>query len=147
MGTMTELHGRRLGLTQDNRIGAPGQPYKVTMSAATNGSNKSLVTLTVVDNEDKAVAACHVMHLILSDAATGKGLTGTTASGNVQAGSKGTDLQAITAKKHLLVQTDETGVYILDITDSAKVQAYVCCVVAGSTPFLVAGRILTANYG
>ncbi len=67
--------------------------------------------------------------LYLSDASTGIGLTGTTASGAVTAkAASGTDFGAITAKKALIAQTKADGSFILSITDTAKTGFYVCAV-------------------
>jgi hypothetical protein len=142
----TSLHGRKCVITDDGRLATLGTPYYVKFASATDGTNKSKVTLTVCDYEGVAVAACHVLDIILSDDAGGAGLTGTTASGNVVAGAKGVDLQAVTAKKHLRVQTDAAGIYELSITDTSKTQFYVCAAGA-NIPFHVAGRVLTAKYG
>ena len=142
----TSLHGRKAVITNDGRFAGLGVPYAVSFASATDGSNKSKVTLRMVDYEGNNVAGCYLLDIILSDAATGAALTSATASGNVVAGAKGVDLEAVTAKKHLRVQTDADGIYELSITDTAKTQFYVCAAGAG-IPFHVTGRVLTAKYG
>ncbi|HEY6965898.1 MAG TPA: hypothetical protein VI229_00390 [Burkholderiales bacterium] len=119
----------------------------VGFAAATDGSNKTKVTLTPKDEAGKALVGPRKLEIYLSDDATGVGLTGTAASGNVVDGGDGVDLSDLTAKKHKIVQTAATGAYQLSITDTGKTQYYVCVVDPISGMPFVAGRILTANYG
>lgn len=120
--TLTELHGRRAGLTPNNRIGLLNRMFDVTITPAQGGSsNVCLVTIQLVDHEGNNVAAVRNLMVMLSDDATsGAGLTTTTASGNVVAGTAGVDLGDLTSKKAKMVQTDSTGKYILSITDTGK---------------------------
>jgi len=121
-------------------------PVTITFVAAAGGANVCEVTVTVVDNEGNAVALPHMMEWWLSDAATGIGLTGTAASGTVAAKSaSGTDLEVVTAKKHTRVQTLATGIYIIEITDSAKTAFYPC---ASFGHKIFVGTVLaTGDYG
>ena len=83
-----------------------------------------------------------------NNAATGAGLTGTSASGTVQAkAASGTDLQAVTAKKHLRVQTLATGIYTLEITDSGKTGFYVCAQNPQTGVTEVSAQLVTGDYG
>lgn len=143
--TLTELHGRRLGLSLSNRVLAQGRFSDVTMTAATNGTNATKVTFQLVDHENNAVAAVRTFLITLSDDATnGAGLTATTASGAVAAGASGADIGALTSKKALVVQTDATGKYILSITDTAKTAF---TVVANLPDHVSLLTLATANYG
>lgn len=118
----------------------------VTFSPAAGGSNVCEVTITVKDGGSTAIARAHVLDVWLSDASSGAGLTGTTASGTVTAKSaSGVVLSTYTAKKDIRVQTLATGVFILEITDSAKTGFYVCAKVGGET--YVSSVLVTANYG
>jgi len=84
----------------------------------------------------------------LSDADTGVGLTATTASGTVQAKSaSGADFATFTAKKALLVQPLATGVYTLEITDSAKTAFYVCAATLDGRAYSVSTVLATEDYG
>ncbi len=122
-------------------------PAKVTFSPAAGGSNVCEVTITVKDGAGNAIARPHHLDIILSDAATGAGLTATTASGAVAAkAASGTDLATLVSKKALRVQTLATGVYILSITDSAKTGFYVAAVL-GDLPIQVSSQLVTGNYG
>jgi hypothetical protein len=107
-------------------------PASVSMAAAAGGANVSEVTFTVKDGAGATIAGVFNLDIWLSDAATGEGLTGTTASGAVAAkASSGTDLSTLVSKKALRVQTKATGVYILSITDTAKSGFYPCAQVPG----------------
>lgn len=146
-GGLTEIHGRRAGLDNaTNRIALLGRPFSVTMTVATDGSNKTKVTCQLVDIEGASVAQVMNMDLWLSDAATGAGLTATAASGAVAAGSAGADIATLTSKKALRVQTDATGVYILSITDTGKT-AYKVCAQMPDGAVVVGATLATASYG
>lgn len=123
-----------------------GLPFGYTVTPAAGAANVCEVTIQAKDaNGDNLT---HVAPLLvwLSDAATGAGLTGTTASGAVQAKAGSTDLGVLTAKKALLVQTSAAGVYVLSITDTAKTLFKVCVQsLSGGTPAIAT---LTADdYG
>lgn len=142
----TSLHGRLVGITDDGRIGVLNQPYTVTFSPAAGSSNVCEVTITVKDYDGTTVAAVHNLDIWLSDAATGAGLTATSASGAVAAkAASGVDLQIYSAKKAWHIQTLATGVYILSITDSGKTAFYPCASIATQT--VVGTQLVTGNYG
>lgn len=116
------------------KTGEDNAPYHEGVNLATNTSftftagaaNVAEVAIALQDGHGDAVALAQPILVWLSDAATGAGLTGTTASGTVQAKSaSGTDFAALTAKKALLVQPLATGIYTLEITDTAKTGFYV----------------------
>lgn len=125
-----------------------GAPGSITFAAAAGGSNICEVTITVKDAAGATIAAPHVLTIWLSDAATGAGLTGTSASGTVQAkAASGADFAALTAKKALVVQTLATGLYILEITDTAKTGFYVCAALPTDGSTQVSAQLVTGNYG
>lgn len=147
MSTMTEIHGRRAGLqNSSNRVALLGRPFSVTMTPAAGTTNQTLVTCQLVDHEGTSVAAVMNFDLWLSDAATGAGLTATTASGTVAAGASGADVATLTSKKALRVQSNASGVYILAITDSAKTAFKVCAQMPDGA-VIVGATLATANYG
>lgn len=122
-------------------------PQKVAISNAKGGSsNICLVTFQVQDGAGNNVANVTALDVWLSDAATGIGLTATTASGTVGAGTSGTDLAWITASKAARVLTDATGKYILSITDSAKTGFYPCCSVPGTGKVAVGAQLTSGSY-
>lgn len=142
----TSLHGRVVGVTDDGRLGVINQPYSVTFSPAAGSANVCEITITVKDYEGTTVADVHNLDIWLSDAATGAGLTATSASGTVAAkAASGVDFQIYSAKKAFRVQTLATGVYILSITDTAKTAFYPCASIAGKT--VVGTQLVTGNYG
>ena len=146
-GALTEIHGRRASLDNDsNRIALLGRPFSITMAVATDGSNKTKVTCQLVDIEGTSISKVMNFDLWLSDAATGAGLTATTASGAVAAGASGADIGTLTSKKALRVQTNASGVYILSITDTAKT-AFKVCAQMSDGEVIVGATLATASYG
>lgn len=127
-----------------------GVPISTTISfsIAAAGANVSEVTITVKDGAGTAVAGVHHFDVWLSDASSGAGLTGTTASGTVTAkASSGVVISTYTAKKALRIQTLATGIFILEITDSAKTGFYVCAAHPLTGRASVSSQLVTASYG
>lgn len=125
-----------------------GLPGTVTFSAAAGGSNVSEVTITVTDANGDAPTKALSFDVWLSDAATGAGITGTTASGTVTAKSaSGVVVATHTAKKYLRIQTLANGVFVLEITDTAKTAFYVCAQNPGTGATEVATVLATGDYG
>jgi predicted RecA/RadA family phage recombinase len=123
-----------------------GTPLTTTMAAAAGAANVTEVTVTVKDAAGNTVAGVHNLDIWLSDDADGEGLTATTASGTVQAkAASGTVLSALVAKKALRVQTLKTGVFVLEITDTAKTAFKVAASINGKT--VVGVTLAAANYG
>jgi hypothetical protein len=123
-------------------------PAGVTFAYAAGAANISEVTITVVDAAGTAIAEAFSLDVWLSDAATGIALTGTSASGTVQAKSaSGEDRETVTAKKHLRVQTLATGIYILEITDTAKTTFYPCAIVPGTGKTVIGAQMASGDYG
>lgn len=123
-------------------------PATVTFAAAAGGANVCEVTVTVKDAAGATIAEVFTFDIWLSDAATGAGLTGTTASGTVTVKTaSGVVIATLTAKKNLRVQTLATGIFILEITDSAKTAFYVCVEAPGTGKTVVSAVLETADYG
>lgn len=123
-------------------------PLNVTFVAASAGTSICEVTITVKDATGATIAAPTNLEIWLSDAATGVGLTATAASGTVAAkAASGLDLEIMVAKKAINVQTLATGVYILEITDTAKTGFYVCAALPGSGKAKISAVLVTGNYG
>ena len=128
------------------RLVGKGIPTNVAISNAKGGSaNISLVTFQVGDISGNAVSGVFDLDVYLSDAATGVGLTSTTASGGIADGASGHTLSIMTAAKALRVQTDATGKYILSITDTAKTTFYPCAVLA-MNGITVGAQLTAASY-
>lgn len=120
----------------------------ITFAITAGASNICEVAISAKDTSGVLIPVAQNLTVWLSDAATGAGQTGTTASGTVTAKTaSGAVLGTLTAKKSLIVQTLATGVFTLEITDSAKTTFYVCV----ENPFTgqtVVSRILaTGDYG
>lgn len=123
-------------------------PATVTFSPAAGGANVCEVTITVKDAAGATLAGGRNLNIWLSDAATGLGLTSTTASGTVTAkAASGTVLTALTAKKHIAAQTLASGVFVLEITDTAKTGFYVCVENPLTGAPIVSSQLVTGNYG
>ena len=123
-------------------------PADITFAAAAGAANVCEVTITVKDAAGATIADVFNLTIWLSDAATGAGLTGTSASGTVQAKSaSGADLGTLTAKKALVVQTLATGIYILEITDTAKTGFYPCAALPSTGATVVGTQLVSGDYG
>lgn len=119
-----------------------------SFSIASAAANVTEVTITIQDGHGDTVAAPEPMLVWLSDAATGAGLTATAASGTVTAKTaSGADFGAITAKKALFAQPLATGVFILEITDTAKTGFYVAVQNPYSGQAIVSRQLVTGDYG
>ena len=106
----------------DNVVGNITIAY--TASATTDGIE---VTYTVVDGAAAAITAVHFLEITITDVDTGIGITGTSASGALTIVT-GTQLEAVTAKKHLRCQTDVNGVLTVKLVDSANTAGEYFCV-------------------
>lgn len=122
-------------------------PYAATFTPAAGAANISLVSIQLLDATGANLAQPINMDVWLSDAATGAGLTATTASGAVAAGASGAVFGTLTSKMALRVQTTAAGLFILSITDTAKTGFYVCAQVPGSGFTFVSAQLITGNYG
>lgn len=141
---------RQAGSGEDNAPFFEGVNVTTDSSFAISAgaANVTEIAISMLDGAEVLVADAMVMNVWLSDAATGAGLTGTTASGTVQAKSaSGADFAALTAKKALVVQTLATGVYTLEITDSAKTGFYVCVQNPFTGQVSVSRQLVTGDYG
>ncbi|MDA0780669.1 MAG: hypothetical protein PQ612_06005 [Rickettsiales bacterium] len=127
---------------------AAGKATNVTFSYAAAAANVSEVTITVKNAAGTTIESPHSLDVYLSDAATGAGLTATTASGTVTAkAASGTVLGTLTAKKALRVQTLATGVFILEITDTAKTGFYPVVSLPNTGETIVGSQMVTGDYG
>ncbi|MBS4051286.1 MAG: hypothetical protein KGZ69_08785 [Methylomonas sp.] len=157
LGVMVDMDENNLGavrgITTDGLVaegaamsGPGGEARNVTGVAADAAANVSEVTITVTDENGDAVAKVHHLDVWLSDDADGQGLTATSASGTVtNKSASGTVLQIYSAKKAIRVQTLKTGIFILEITDSAKTAFKVCASINGKA--VVLATLAAANYG
>lgn len=129
-------------------VGNKELPSDIAFTIAAGGANVSEITIAPTDVSGNVITGVHNLIVILSDAATGVGLTATSASGTVQAKTaSGTDLAALTAKKALAVQTLADGTYTLEITDTAKTTFYVAAGIPAHGLLEVSRILATADYG
>lgn len=123
-------------------------PANITFSPAAGGANVCEVTCTVKDAAGATIAGVFTFDLWLSDAATGAGLTGTTASGTVtNKAASGIVIATNTAKKALRVQTLATGIFILEITDTGKTGFYVAAELPSIGSTKISSQLVAGNYG
>ncbi len=165
---LTELHGREIGLDgQGNLVlatsgiapesntqngGSPGLVGKGILAnlVISNGvgasSNICNVTFQLQDVFGNNISRIADLDVYLSDAATGIGLTATTASGGVAAASSGgTVLGALTTSKAIRAQTNASGTFVLAITDTAKTGFYPVGAL-GDRAAVVGAQLTTASY-
>jgi len=150
IGVATEavLEAATAGRVKIGHLASIGSPASFTFAAAAGGSNVAEVTITPRDAAGAALAGVRNIDVWLSDAATGAGITGTTASGTVTAKSgEGTVLTAYTAKKHIAAQTKAAGTFVLEITDSAKTGFYVCVRNPATGLVSASAQLVTGNFG
>lgn len=124
------------------------EPTDITFAAAAGGTNVAEVTLTVKNAAGTTLASVWTTRVWLSDASNCAALTATTASGTVTAkAASGVVVSTSTAKKDLVVSTLATGVFVLEITDTAKTGFYVCAAIPGKGKADVSAQLVTGNYG
>ena len=126
--------------------GGKGIPTNVTITNAAGGTQYYCdVTFQVADLHGNAVAGVFNLDVWLSDAATGAGLTATTASGGIAAETAGGAIfGTMTASKAVFVQTNASGAFVLRIVDSAKTGFYPCASL-NTTP-TIGAQLTTASY-
>lgn len=101
-----------------------------------------------MNSDGDLISGAHVFELWLSDSAGGAGLTATAASGTVTVKSaSGEVLGTLTAKKALIVQSLTTGIFTLEITDTAKTAFVVCARIPGNGLTKVVTTLSGASYG
>ena len=124
------------------------EPTDLTFAIAAAGSNVSEVTITVKNAAGTTLASVWTTRVWLSDSATCAALTTTTASGTVTAkAASGVVVSTSTAKKDLVVSTLATGVFILEITDTAKTGFFVCGAIPGKAKADASAQLVTGSYG
>lgn len=123
-------------------------PSDITFAYAAGAANISEVTVTVKDAAGATIAGVFNFDIWLSDASSGAGLTGTSASGTVTAkASSGAIIGTDTAKKALRVQTLATGIFILQITDTSKTAFYPAAALPGTGATVVGAQMASGDYG
>ncbi|MCK5617725.1 hypothetical protein KAR91_88490 [Candidatus Pacearchaeota archaeon] len=123
-------------------------PTSFSFAFTAGAANVAEVAISVLDGTAALLAGARPFKAWLSDSATGVGLTATSASGTVQAKSaSGADLGVLTAKKALEVQPLATGIYTLEITDTAKTAFYVAVQCPYSGHVVVSRVMVTGDYG
>ena len=122
-------------------------PYNFAITNAVGASaNICNVSFQLQDVFGNPISTVFGFDLYLSDAATGVGLTATTASGGIAAvASDGTILGILTASKALGVTTNASGLFVLAITDTAKTLFYPCAS-SPSGAIQVGAQLTTASY-
>lgn len=142
------LSAATTGAVKLGPVAVSAGPASFDFAAAAGGANVAEVTISPLDSGGDPLTGVRNLEVWLSDAATGIGLTGTTASGTVTAKSgEGTVFVTHTAKKHLTVQTKAAGTFVLEITDTAKTGYYVCVRDPATGAVHVSAQLVTGKYG
>jgi hypothetical protein len=133
---------------QDLAAALNNAPVGFTMTPAQSTSNVTDVSIQVTDGNGTALTGVFQFDLWLSDSTLGLGHTTVSASGTVTSKTAGGLVVATqVSKKALTVQTLSTGIFVLEITDSAKT-AFKVCARSPLTGKTVNGVTLaTGNYG
>lgn len=119
-----------------------------TFTFTAGAANVAEVAIALVDGGDSAVASGQPFTVWLSDSAAGVGLTATSASGTVTAkAASGEVFGTLTAKKALVVQPLATGIFTLEITDTAKTTFYVAVQNPATGQVIVSRIMATGDYG
>lgn len=125
-----------------------GIPFNLGITNGAGASaNIANVLFQVQDVYGNAVAGVFNFDLWLSDAATGIGLTATTASGGIAAvTSDGTILGVLTTSKALRVSSNASGLFGLAITDTGKTLFYPVASILPGMPAVVGAQLTTGSY-
>lgn len=144
MSSKTNRSIRRLiGLPTFKQI-----PATITFTPTAGAANVCNVAIEIKNADGTAITEPRVFDVYLSDSSTGVGLTAVTASGTVtNKASSGVVFGTNTAKKALRVQSLATGIFTLEITDTAKTGFYVCVVDPTTGTNYISSQLVTANYG
>ena len=136
-----------------SRGGIPGQvgvniPFNMLISNAQGvSSNLANVSFQVQDIFGNPIAGVFDFDMFLSDAASGAGLTATTASGGIAAlAGAGAILGTLTTSKAVRAQTNAAGLFTLVITDTSKTAFYPCASLLPGFPVGVGAQLTTASY-
>ncbi len=113
--------------------------------SAGNSTDEANVTITVKDAAGATIAAVHRLEVYISESATCQGLTADSYSGAVTT-ETGDVLTALTAKKHLIVNTASTGIAVLSIVASANPADQYACVVTPRSGKPVASAASGTNW-
>ena len=130
-------------------LGGKNVPSALSFAYAEGDTtNETEVTISVTDIDGNALAGVWALDVWVSDAATGLGLTATTASGTVAAksASTGVDLGVLTAKKATRVTTNASGAYTVAIVDTAYTGFYVAASIPSLGIAAISRQLVTGDY-
>lgn len=118
----------------------------VKFTIAVGGTNIAQVTTQVCDGAGNPIANQPFdLDVLLSDSATGVGVTATAPSGGIAlAGGGGTLLQTYVASKAIYAQCNASGQIVLNITDTAHTGFYVA--VVGLPVAYVSRQLVAGDY-
>lgn len=144
----TKLLAGQIQLGNIPHFGGPGIPSEVLITSVVGATaNIANVLFQTSDLEGNAVAGVFNFDLWLSDAATGAGLTATTATGGIAAvAASGFVWSVATAAKAIRAQTNASGLFILAITDTAKTLFFPCAQLVDSGQTAIGAQLTAASY-
>lgn len=125
-----------------SKVKASGNPFSqagpagVTFGSITDESSNSRVqSLTVTDENGRAVTAPTLVWVWLSDNADGTGVVASAASSALAAGTNGKLMATVVSGKIALFQTKADGTLDVNITDTAtRAGIYLCVAKADGSP-------------
>lgn len=147
--TKTGIQNRQMGRNSFGALFLAGKQsastivYSIAQGAT---SNITAISIQMSDKNGNPVAGIQAFDIWLSDAATGIGLTATTASGGFAAGASGTILGTLTTSKAIRAITDANGLFILNITDTAKTLFYAVAAIPVNGSVWVSRKLVAGDY-
>lgn len=107
-----------------------GLLFDVAFSVGAEAGNAIRTTVTLKYASGKPLANKHAVQLWLSDTVAGA-VSGVAPSGAVAIGTAGVIIASHTAKTHLEVVSDATGVFDLDVTEAGAKSYYINVAIGG----------------
>lgn len=106
--------------TLKSKVDANEIAVDVTFTVGAEAANVVNVAAQLVDSDGNSVEAIHVLQVYISDAATGIGVCATAPNGGIAIGTDGVILGEDVANKIEIIQTDATGAFDIDVTESGS---------------------------
>jgi len=110
----------------EQAIKSASGPQAFTITKAAGGANEVEITISPIDSDDAVLTGLRSITVWASDDSAGAGVSSTWAIDSIAAKSTfGAVLSALTANKHVIAQTNASGVLTLVLTDAATGGGYV----------------------
>lgn len=103
------------------------------------------ITISCKNADGDVIAAVQQIEVWITDSATAYTITGTSASGALTAIDGGV-LSVLTAKKHIICVTPDTGIINLSLVDSANTAGEIICVKLPNGTFSFSAATVATDY-